>query len=79
MKCDDCNGTGYVPKHKNCGHSHPYEQFIYGCNEPIKCRRCHGFGTTGVKLVKDILLTISLESKDMKSNQLAKQALKEWE
>jgi hypothetical protein len=76
-RCKKCGGMGYVPKHKNCNCS-THEAYINGCNDYIKCTKCHGFGTTGILFVKDALLTISLESKDFDSIRLAKQALKQW-
>lgn len=79
MRCEYCGGSGYVAKHLNCEHSHPYEQYIYGCNEPKQCPKCHGYGTTGVEFVKASLLTISLESSDIKARSLARQALEEYE
>ena len=76
-RCPNCNGTGYVKKHRNCLHS-TYEAYIQGCNEDVVCKQCHGFGTRGIDMVKDALLEIELNG-DSKSRVLAKQALKEWD
>jgi hypothetical protein len=77
-KCLKCNGTGYVVKHKECTHN-THDAYINGCNDPVKCRACHGFGTTGIEQVKAILLEIKITTTDTKIHILAKQALKEWE
>ncbi len=79
MKCEDCNGSGYIPKHKNCYHAPGYEQWINGCNEEKRCSRCKGTGTTGAELVRAMLLEIKLESTDSCSVKLAERALLEYE
>ncbi len=79
MRCLDCSGSGFVPKHKNCHHASGYEQWINGCNEEKSCRRCNGTGTTGAELVRAILLEIKLESRDAHAIRLAEKALAEYE
>ena len=77
MKCNICNGKGFRPKHLNCNHN-AHDSYVRGCGELIRCSRCHGSGTTGAELVKDILLEIKLQSNDEKSRLAAERALKEW-
>jgi hypothetical protein len=76
-KCTKCNGSGYVPKHKNCSHT-TYEAYIEGCNDTIQCRKCHGFGVLGAEFVRGVLLEISINSSDNKARKWATQALDEW-
>lgn len=76
-RCDNCNGTGYVKKHRNCLHS-TYEAYVNGCNDLILCKQCKGYGTKGLDKVKDILKEILIEG-DRKSSILAKEALKQWD
>jgi hypothetical protein len=77
-KCLNCNGTGYVPKHKNCHHS-SYDAYIYDCHEQRRCRTCHGFGLSGSDKVRAILLEIKLSTKETAITQLAELAIREWD
>lgn len=41
--CRNCEGEGWVRKHKNCNHN-PHDMYCLGCDDHRDCKKCGGTG-----------------------------------